>query len=73
MGFDKVLHFWACFVACFLAGFVSPVTGIAFACGLAIGKETGDYFNPNSSGYVGDLLADAVGIIAAVIARWFIC
>ena len=31
---------------------------------LSVGKEVGDYFNPNSSGYAGDFIADMVGIVA---------
>ena len=53
--FDKVEHFGACFVATVLFDW-------QFATGLAIGKEYGDYNNPNSGWSWWDLFADALGI-----------
>ena len=51
---DKVEHF----VVCFLLTLISW----EFAAGWGIGKETGDYFNPNSGWSWGDLVADGLGI-----------
>jgi len=51
---------------------VSLAVAIALSVGLSFGKELGDYFNPNSSGYAGDLLADLIGIIFGIMASVFI-
>lgn len=51
---DKVQHFGACLIATLFSWW--------FAFGLAIGKEYGDYNNPNSGWSWWDLIADALGI-----------
>jgi uncharacterized protein YfiM (DUF2279 family) len=61
LGFDKVLHFSACFMIS-VFGLVPAV----FAAGLAIGKETGDYFNKDSGWSWRDLIADGIGIAAGL-------
>ena len=59
--FDKLMHFTLCF-AISLFGLVPAV----FAAGLALGKETGDYFNKDSGWSWRDLIADGLGILAGI-------
>jgi uncharacterized protein YfiM (DUF2279 family) len=61
LGFDKLLHFTACFLIS-VFGLVPAV----FAAGLAIGKEIGDYFNKDSGWCWRDLIADGLGIAAGL-------
>jgi hypothetical protein len=53
--FDKVLHFGACFVA--------TLFSFELAIGLSIGKEYGDYNNPNSGWSWWDIVEDGLGIV----------
>jgi len=53
--FDKVEHFGASLIATVLFDW-------KFAAGLGLGKEIGDYFNPNSKFSGWDLVADGIGI-----------
>ena len=80
IGFDKVLHFSACFVvsaliAVFIPQNQKPINvSVSFTSGLAIGKEVGDFMNYGKKvGYkefakmaAGDLTADGLGIAAGV-------
>lgn len=71
IGIDKVLHFTFSFIICasislLLGVFEVPVLYIfliSFGAGMCIGvgKEFGDYFNPNSGWDNKDLVADLVG------------
>lgn len=81
---DYILHFGVCISSTFVVGLVSflltyalfgvvpaivaSLLGAAFATGLSIGKESGDKNNPNSGWSWRDLLADALGILAGLIA-----
>ncbi len=71
---DKKLHFLACY-SIVLTGEAAtdrPVTGVVWAAGLSIAKELWDLWfkTPAADRGVsrGDLVADAAGIVAAVIA-----
>ena len=61
---DKHIHALANFVLFIILASLRNLEVAGWSCfWLSVGKETGDYFNPKSSGYMGDLVADFVGII----------
>lgn len=62
--FDKVKHFGACLIATLFSW--------ELAIGLAIGKEYGDYNNPNSGWSWGDLVADALGIATGLLIKHYL-
>lgn len=69
LGKDKIIHATLCcvatigmsFITAFFGKTVSLVSGIVFSLGLGLGKECGDFFNPNSKWDWKDLVADIVG------------
>ena len=71
---DKLFHFGACFLATivvsictfFLGELGSCFSGGLFALGLGIGKEYGDSKSPGNKFDVWDLVADVLGIAAAI-------
>ena len=65
---DKVMHFGVCFIISLVLG----IYGVAFASGLAIGKEYGDYKADGDVWSWYDLLADAAGIVAGFVIRLII-
>ena len=68
--FDKVKHFGACFIVTFSVSFYNEWLAVWLSAGLGIGKEVGDYFNPNSGFSVGDLIADGLGIGFALLTKF---
>lgn len=58
---DYILHFMTC-----MSMSVAGMHGALFAAGWSIGKETGDYNNPNSGWSWADLVADGLGITAGL-------
>ena len=66
---DKVQHFVACFIVTLTVSFYNDWLAVGLATGLGIGKEVGDYFNPNSKFSIGDLVADGLGIGTGVLIK----
>jgi uncharacterized protein YfiM (DUF2279 family) len=64
---DKFKHFAVCFLGALIEGWVP-----AFTLGAALGKEAGDYFNPQSKWDWLDIVADVAGIIAGLTVRQII-
>lgn len=74
---DKILHFTACMLATILLAATAWLVttslregcyiGVAFAAGLAMGKEFGDKQAAGNHWCWWDLLADALGIAAGVL------
>lgn len=62
--FDKVQHFGVCLIATLFSW--------ELAVGLAIGKEYGDYNNPNSGWSWFDLVADTLGIGAGLLIKHYL-
>ena len=60
---DKDIHALINIIIVVFFSFWNIGIGVFFALGLSIGKEVGDYFNPTSNGYFGDLIADFIGIL----------
>ena len=75
IGKDKVAHFFVCFFAtiavslsCFKLGQLSSILcGVFFALGLGLGKEYGDSKATGNKWSWADILADALGIVVAVV------
>jgi len=59
---DKILHFGVCF---FFSLF--GLYGVAFAGGLALGKEYGDSKSTGNKWSWGDILADTIGVIVGFV------
>jgi len=65
---DKIYHFSICFIVALIIGVLfHPITGALSATFLGIGKEYGDHTSPVNTWSWGDILADAMGMIAGVI------
>jgi len=58
---DKILHFVCCLIPSLIGWY-----GVAFAAGLAIGKEYGDSKASGNTWSWGDIIADVVGIAAGI-------
>lgn len=63
---DKKIHALANLLIILAIGFFELKGAIYLAAGFSGGKEVGDYFNPNSHGYFGDIVADVIGILIGV-------
>lgn len=65
---DKASHFWICAIATLTTGIPAGIlAGVAFGVGLGIGKEYGDHKAPGNIWSWGDLLADALGVVAGAV------
>lgn len=68
--FDKVKHFVVCFIVTLTVSFYNDCLAVGLATGLGLGKEVGDYYNPNSKFSIGDLVADGLGIGFALLTKF---
>ena len=64
---DKVLHFLVCFVVTFALSWVNVIIAIIFALILSFYKEFMDMNEKGNYWSWGDILADSLGILTAVI------
>jgi len=64
---DKVLHFLVCFVVTFALSWVHVIIAIIFALILSFYKEFMDMNEKGNYWSWGDILADSLGILTAVI------
>lgn len=80
MGKDKIKHFVCCMVAAILVAvffgiishsYISVLTAFVASVCLAVGKEVGDYYNPNSKWDWLDLAAGALGALIGSQIGWF--
>lgn len=78
---DKIIHLVCCLIAAILvtvlfgiisSSYISVLSGFVAAVCLAIGKEMGDYFNPNSKWDWYDLLAGVIGALVGSQIGWFL-
>ena len=78
---DKIIHLVCCLIAAILvavlfgiisSSYISVLSGFVAAVCLAIGKEMGDYFNPNTKWDWYDLLAGVVGALIGSQIGWFL-
>ena len=61
---DKEIHALANLILFLILSVIRNTEIAIWSCfWLSVGKEVGDYFNKESSGYAGDLIADFIGII----------
>ena len=65
--YDKKLHFLVCFALTLVLAWYQPWAGIALAAGTGLGKEYGDSRAIGNTWDWNDILADVLGILAALI------
>ncbi len=65
IGKDKLYHFSICAAVTLVIGLLhDPVAGALSGIFLGIGKEYGDHTSPGNIWSWGDLVADALGVVA---------
>lgn len=64
---DKVLHFLVCFVITFALSWINVVITVIFALILSFYKEFMDMNEKGNYWSWGDILADVLGILAAIL------
>ncbi len=64
---DKKKHFIFSAVASFPLGLINPIYGVCFGAGLGLGKEYGDMMAEGNVWSWGDIIADALGILAGAV------
>ena len=61
---DKVAHFFCCFMASIILGFMFSIeTGVIAAIAMGVGKEYGDSCSPVNRWSWGDIFADFMGAV----------
>ena len=73
IGKDKLYHFCICAAVALVIGLLhDPSAGALSGIFLGIGKEYGDHKAPGNTWSWGDLVADALGMVAGRLLSWLL-